>query len=87
MLTKRNKIYIICAAVLFLLAALCVSLVLIFSGGEAEPREVFSYGDYKYTVLENGRLVELGTHEELMAREEQYYKLFSTQAHRYGVDL
>ena len=38
-------------------------------------------------VLENGRLVELGTHEELMANEKQYHKLFSTQAHRYGVEL
>ncbi len=44
-------------------------------------------GAGQIAVLENGRLVELGTHEELMAREEQYYKLFSTQAHRYGVDL
>ena len=38
-------------------------------------------------VLENGKLVELGTHEELMAREDKYYKLFSTQAHRYGVEF
>ena len=37
-------------------------------------------------VLEYGKLVELGTHEELMAREGQYHKLFSTQAHRYGVE-
>ena len=37
-------------------------------------------------VLEDGRLVELGTHDELMAKEQQYYKLFSTQAQRYGVD-
>ena len=37
-------------------------------------------------VLENGRLVELGTHEELMDSKGQYYTLFSTQAHRYGVE-
>ena len=38
-------------------------------------------------VLDNGRVVELGTHDELMANESHYYKLFSTQAHRYGVDF
>ncbi len=37
-------------------------------------------------VLEDGKLVELGTHEQLMAKESHYYRLFSTQAHRYGVD-
>ena len=37
-------------------------------------------------VLEDGRLVELGTHEQLMAREAQYHRLFSTQAQRYGVE-
>ena len=37
-------------------------------------------------VLEDGKLVELGTHEELMANESHYYRLFSTQAHRYGVE-
>ena len=35
------------------------------------------------TVLENGSIVEVGTHEELMARREKYYLLFSTQAKRY----
>ena len=38
-------------------------------------------------VIENGRLVELGTHDELMAAEKQYYTLFSTQAHRYGIEF
>ena len=38
-------------------------------------------------VIENGKLVELGTHDELMAAEKQYYTLFSTQAHRYGVEF
>lgn len=37
-------------------------------------------------VLDDGKLVELGTHEELMAKESHYYRLFSTQAHRYGVE-
>jgi len=37
-------------------------------------------------VLEDGKLVELGTHEQLMAREAQYHRLFSTQAQRYGVE-
>ena len=42
----------------------------------------------KIVVLDDGELVEVGTHEELMARGGKYYKLFSTQAHRYtGVDL
>lgn len=36
-------------------------------------------------VLDNGRLVELGTHDELMSKDGQYHKLFSTQAQRYGV--
>ena len=36
-------------------------------------------------VLDGGRLVELGTHDELMANGKQYHKLFSTQAQRYGV--
>ena len=38
-------------------------------------------------VLENGKLVELGTHDELMEREGQYHKLFTTQAQRYGVEF
>lgn len=34
-------------------------------------------------VLENGRVKEAGTHEELMKRRGTYFKLFSTQAARY----
>lgn len=34
-------------------------------------------------VLENGRLIEMGSHRELMAQQGKYYALFSTQAKRY----
>ena len=34
-------------------------------------------------VLEEGRLVESGTHEELMRRGERYAALFSLQARHY----
>ena len=37
----------------------------------------------KILVLEQGELIETGTHEELMARRGAYYRLFSTQAKRY----
>ena len=37
----------------------------------------------KIVVLENGRLVEVGDHKELMERKGKYYELFSTQAKRY----
>ena len=37
----------------------------------------------KIVVLENGRVVEEGTHKELMALGGKYEKLFSTQAKRY----
>ena len=37
----------------------------------------------KIIVLERGRLVEEGTHKELMAMRGRYYELFSTQAARY----
>ena len=41
----------------------------------------------RIVVLEHGRLVEMGTHDQLMAAKGQYFKLFSTQAKRYtGVD-
>jgi ATP-binding cassette subfamily B protein len=32
-------------------------------------------------VLENGRLVEQGTHRQLVARKGQYYALLAHQAH------
>ncbi len=37
----------------------------------------------KIIVLENGRIVEEGSHHELMEKRGQYYTLFSTQARRY----
>ncbi len=37
----------------------------------------------KIVVLEQGRLVEEGTHRELMEKHGKYYELFSTQASRY----
>jgi ABC-type multidrug transport system fused ATPase/permease subunit len=35
-------------------------------------------------VLEQGRVVELGTHEELMARRGRYHTMFELQAQRFG---
>ena len=37
----------------------------------------------KIVVLENGRVVEEGNHQELMAKKGKYFELFSTQAKRY----
>ena len=37
----------------------------------------------KILVLEYGRIIEEGTHRELMEREGRYYELFTTQAKRY----
>lgn len=37
----------------------------------------------KIVVLDQGRLVEEGTHRELMEKRGKYYELFSTQANRY----
>ena len=38
---------------------------------------------YQILVVEDGQLVEEGTHTELMALGGKYYELFSTQAKRY----
>ena len=37
----------------------------------------------KIVVLEYGKVVEEGTHKELMSRQGRYYELFTTQADRY----
>lgn len=37
----------------------------------------------KIVVLDGGRVIETGSHEELMAAGGEYFKLFSTQAQRY----
>ena len=37
-------------------------------------------------VLENGEIVEEGTHEELMDKKGRYHLLFTTQAERYTSD-
>ncbi|MBO7309889.1 MAG: ABC transporter ATP-binding protein [Clostridia bacterium] len=37
----------------------------------------------KIIVLENGKLIEEGTHRELMDNQGKYYEFFSTQARRY----
>lgn len=41
--------------------------------------------DYIY-FLENGRIVECGNHQQLMANKGEYYKMFSLQASMYGVN-
>ena len=40
----------------------------------------------KVVVLQNGTVVEIGTHAELMAAKKQYFELFSAQAERYIED-
>ena len=37
----------------------------------------------KIIVLENGQIIEEGTHKELMQAQGKYYELFTTQAKRY----
>lgn len=40
----------------------------------------------KIVVLDNGRIVEMGTHHELLARNGRYYKLYTMQWARVGPD-
>ncbi len=40
-------------------------------------------GANKIVVLSGGRIAEIGSHEQLMAKRGEYYRLFSTQAERY----
>ena len=37
-------------------------------------------------VLEHGRVIELGTHDELMAQRGRYCTMFELQASRFGAD-
>ena len=37
----------------------------------------------KIVVLKGGEVIEEGDHRELMAKQGEYYKLFTTQAQRY----
>jgi len=37
-------------------------------------------------VLEHGKVVELGTHDELMALRGRYHTMFDLQASRFGVE-
>lgn len=41
----------------------------------------------KIIVLENGEIVEEGTHSQLMNKKGKYYELFSTQAKRYLTEI
>ena len=38
-------------------------------------------------VLDQGQIVEVGHHEELMAREGPYYRLYQAQARNVDTDL
>lgn len=37
----------------------------------------------RIVVLEHGKIMEMGTHEELMQQQERYYTMFSRQASSY----
>jgi len=41
----------------------------------------------RLVVLDRGRIVEMGNHDELMAREGAYYRLYEAQARNIDVDL
>ena len=38
----------------------------------------------KIVVIDDGRIAEVGNHEQLMSMRGKYYELFSTQARRYA---
>ena len=42
---------------------------------------------FRSCVLEHGRVVELGTHDELMDRRGRYRTMFDLQAQRFGATL
>jgi ATP-binding cassette subfamily B protein len=41
----------------------------------------------RLVVLDQGQIVEIGSHDELMAREEAYYRLYQAQARNVDTDL
>jgi ATP-binding cassette subfamily B protein len=38
---------------------------------------------HRIVVLEKGQIIEIGNHNELIAEQGQYYKMFKLQANRY----
>ena len=43
-------------------------------------------GADKIVVLDNGRIMETGTHEELLKREGRYHSLYTSQNPEYALD-
>jgi ATP-binding cassette, subfamily B, bacterial len=47
------------------------------------PQATVRHAD-RIAVLEHGRIVELGTHDQLIARRGRYRTMFDLQAQRFG---
>jgi ATP-binding cassette subfamily B protein len=41
----------------------------------------------RLVVLDQGQIVEVGNHDDLMAREGAYYRLYQAQARNVDIDL